>query len=197
MKRVTNRTAKLESLIGTPVFDGEIDKIRQLDEDEHSIRAVEICDRWQLAWECFDIIMHFIDENMWDFSVGDKDFRIIDYKNQKAYPAASAHNEFRIMKKLLSIQEPTGVYIKIPSDSTRDSLIDFIQANYKSIKKSLDDNHPDRVKNQRPDYHANRKARIYLQREQGVSVDKIAENENCEPAYVRRVFKEIKDLIIN
>lgn len=197
MKRVINRTAKLESLIGTPIFDDELKKIKQLDEDEYVTRIVEICDRWQLAWECFDIILNYIDEGVWDFSVGHKDFRIIDYKNQKAYPAASPRDEFRIMRSLLSIEEPNGVYIKVSSDGTQDELINFIKDNYTDLKRSLDDNHPNRVKSQKPDHYAERKGRIYLQREQGVPVDEIARYENCEPSYVRRIYKEIKNSIIH
>ena len=192
--RVPPRLRRLESLFESEVFLDELKKIKNAPEEEHGLRVIKLCERWKLTWESYEVLLYRIEKGELNYSLGDKGIRIIDYKNHTLMPANSPSDEFRVMQKLASTRE-NGVHLILSSETTKADLESFIKSNFSHIRKSLDANYPDRIKVQKPDNYASRKARIYLQSINGVAIKDIAKKENCETSYIYDLIEKIKEQI--
>ena len=173
-----------------------LDELKGAPEETLHLEVIALRHRWKLNWEYHDTIVDYIANNRekLDYSLGDKDIRIIDYAAQEMYPSDAPHDEFRVMKRM-SPFSGGSVHIKLPGDLTRDDLLEFVRKNYKLISKSLDRNFPSRLKKQSPEQQPDIKSRIYLKHEQGMKDIEIADDENCDEAYVRSVVREARKRI--
>lgn len=193
--KLNDRSTRIKSFFENDIFLDELKKIKQIVKDEnYDIEVIKLRRRWGLNWDYHETITHYLETNRIDYSLGDNDIRVIDYKAQELYPSDSPRDEFRVMDSLKDIRDK-GVHIKLPKDLNKTTLLDFIKNNYSMIEEALNNNYPDRLPHQAPEQQTKRKVHIFRLHEEGVPVKDICELENCEPRYVREVVKEYKDKI--
>ncbi len=191
-----DRNSKLKSLLGNGIFLSELAKIKREPDEEWGVLTITLFKKWGLVWEYYEAILHYLETDKMDYSKRDDDIRVVSYKTQKITPSEDPSNEFKTMTAL---QEPTGrnrgVFIRVPKEATRKGLIEFIQTHYKEISSALDDNYPDRITHQLPELQTKRKVGIYLMHREGMNMNDICLQYNCERRYVYAVVKEYEDKV--
>lgn len=195
--RNKKRDSKIRSLFDNEIFVKQLDKVRDLPEDEWDIHVINIRNKWRLAWDYHETLYKYIETSVIDYGLGDPDIRVVDFKAQTMEPSLNPSDEFRIMKSIEPLREK-GVYIKIPKDISLIQLKDFVsdKETYSLIEKALDNNYPDRNKHQAPEHYPKRKVGIYRMHENGEPIDLICKTFRCDPRYVYAVVKEFNDKIL-
>lgn len=191
-----DRSSKVKALMSNEIFLDELNKIKKgVNEDKYNIEIIKLRNSWGLTWDYHETLTHYLETGEIDFSLGDSDIRVIDYKAREVYPSHSPKDEFRVMDALKG-HGSNGAYIKLPKELTKTVLVNFVKDHYEDIiKPILDKNYPNRLTNQFPEQQSNRKTTIFRMHEEGFPMVEICEANNCEPKYVRDVIKEYKDKV--
>lgn len=195
-----SRSNRLESLFENEIFLNELERIKNIPDEEgygYDIEVIKLRRRWKLTWEYHEALTHYIKTGKVDYKLGDKDIRVVDYKAEELNPSNNPKEEFRVMQALRvpDAAHHLGVYLKLPKELTQSELKDFIANHYDLIEAALDYNYPERIKRQAPEQQSKRKVRIFRMHEEGMSIKKICELNNCESSYVYQVVNEYKEKI--
>lgn len=194
-----DRSSRVRSFFNNDIFLDELRRIRELkeagDEDENTdIEVIKLRKRWKLSWDYHETITNYIETGSIDYSLGDADIRVIDYKSRELYPSDAPGDEFEVMDALQETRD-RGVHIKLPKDLNRTALKDFIKTHYNLIEKALDNNYPDRITHQSPELLTKRKVDIFRRHQNGDTDVRIAKDLGLDQREVRRTIKEFKDRI--
>lgn len=192
-----DRSSRIRSFFENDIFLDELSKIKQkVDQDEegYDLEVINLRKRWKLNWDYHETIVNYLETGQADYSLGDNDIRIIDYKAQTVSPSDAPEDEFRIVDSLKDVRN-TGVHIKLPKDLNRSMLRDFINHNFNLIENALENNFSDRLPHQAPEQQTKRKVHIFRLYEDGVTITEIAKLKGCDPRDIRHIIKEYKEKI--
>lgn len=192
-----DRSSRIRSFFENDIFLDELSKIKQkVDQDEegYDLEVINLRKRWKLNWDYHETIVNYLETGQADYSLGDNDIRIIDYKAQTVSPSDAPEDEFRIVDSLKDVRN-TGVHIKLPKDLNRSMLRDFINHNFNLIENALENNFSDRLPHQAPEQQTKRKVHIFRLYEDGVTITEIAKLKGCDPRDIRYIIKEYKEKI--
>lgn len=190
-----DRSSRIRSLFENEIFKRELIKIRAFPDDEWDIHVIQLRHAWTLSWEYHETLTNYLARDEIDYDLGDKDIRVIDYATKQVNGADDPENEFRIMQSLEAVRAK-GVYLKLPRELNQIELKNFVNTQYGLIETALNNNYPDRIRNQSPEQQSKRKSKIYLAHEAGVPMKEICALYNCERRTVDAIVKEYKDKII-
>ena len=192
------RDSKIRSLFDNEIFKEQLIKTRKLPDQKWNDHISGIRRRWKLSWDYHETLYEYVETGLIDYSLGDIDIRVIDYKAKTMLSSHNPSDEFNTMKTLKK-KKKKGVYIKIPKETTQSQLKDFIsnKETYSIIENALNNNYPGRLKYQSPEQQTIRKVRIFKMYETGESMDSICEANRCDPRYVYTVVKEYNDKILD
>lgn len=193
-----NKSGKLKSLFGNSIFIDELERIKKLSDDEWDIQVIKLRGKWALTWRYHPTIMNYLETGEIDYSLGDDDLKVVDYKSKTLLPSDNPHDEFRILEALHSDGIDKGVYIRLPRETEKSDIKDFIDSNWGAINDALELNYPDRLTTQYPELNNKTKPLMYRMHLDGASNKEIAEKyARGDQRIVRAAIKEYRDKILS
>jgi len=192
-----NKSSKIESLFGNSIFIDELKRIENRPDEEWDLLATELRKKWELTWKYHPTIMNYLETGEVNYDLGDDDLKIIDYGAKKLLPSDSPADEFRILESLHSVGIERGVYIRLPRETEKSDIKEFVEDNWELISNSLESNYPGRLTTQYPELNNKTKPLMYRMHLDGATNKEIAEKyTRGDQRTVRATIKEYTDKIL-